>query len=110
MAEPTKKKVVHVESSTPAASNGSNGAAPVAEPGWKPTPEAKGKATTYRIIAAVLWVLAIGGEAFAIFYLLKQTTVNMVFLIIAIVVIGLLAIGGSLLWKQANASVSCRAT
>jgi len=50
----------------------------------------------------VLWLLAIGGEAFAIFWILRQTPVNMIFLIGSLVVIGGLAVGGSLLWKKAN--------
>jgi hypothetical protein len=57
---------------------------------------------TLRIIAAVLWILAIAGEAFAIFRVLRQTSVNMSLLIAAIVVIGVLAIVGDLLWKRAN--------
>jgi hypothetical protein len=96
VAEKRDKKVVRVESTAKA------GTAAAAESDWKPSPQNKSKALTSRIIAAVLWLLALGGEAFAIFYLLKQNPVNMVFLIIAIVVIGLLAIGGSLLWKRAN--------
>ncbi|MFT4029837.1 MAG: hypothetical protein QM675_08170 [Protaetiibacter sp.] len=40
--------------------------------GWKPTPEAKAKATQLRIIAIVLWVIAIIAEAFGIFWLLRQ--------------------------------------
>ncbi len=72
-------------------------------PAWKPAPEAKQQSTTFRIIAAVLWVLAIGGEAFAIFGLLRQNPVNMVLLIAAIVVIGILAVVGDVLWKRANA-------
>lgn len=86
-----KKNVVRVESS------GKQDAST-----WKPTPEAKQKATTYRIIAVVLWLLAIAGEAVTIFWVLKQNPVNMVLLIGAIVVIGVLAVGGSLLWKKAN--------
>ncbi len=94
MAENRKKKVVRVESD----------AAEVEEAAadWKPTPESKGKATTFRVIAAILWVLAIGAEAFAIFFVLRQDPVNMVLLIILLVVIGALAVGGSLLWKRAN--------
>jgi hypothetical protein len=69
---------------------------------WKPTPESKQQATTYRIIALVLWVLAIAGELFAIFYVLKQPTINMWMLIGAIVVVGVLAVIGDLLWKKAN--------
>ena len=94
MAENRKKKVVRVESD----------AAEVEEAAadWKPTPESKGKATGFRVIAAILWVLAIGTEAFAIFYVLKQNPVNLILLIILLVVIGGLAVGGSLLWKRAN--------
>jgi len=92
----TKKQVVHVES---------DAEAPVEPaPDWKPTPEAKSKATRNRLIAAVLWALAIGTEAFAIFYLLKHTSMNlfMLWLIVALVFIAVCAISGSLLWKQAN--------
>ena len=67
-----------------------------------PPPEAKQQATTSRIIALVLWALAIAGEVFAIFWMLKQTPINMVLLIVAIVVIGILAVIGDLLWKRAN--------
>ena len=99
MAEKRKKKVVQAESAP------MTKGAPTVQDGevtWTPTAEAKKKATMFRIIAAVLWVLAIGGEAFAIFWVLKQNPVNMVLLIVMIVVIGLLAVGGSLLWKQSN--------
>jgi hypothetical protein len=47
-------------------------------------------------------LLAIAGEAFAIFGLLKQASVNMTLLIVAIVVIGVLAFIGDALWKRAN--------
>jgi hypothetical protein len=94
VAEKRKKKVVRVESD----------AAEIEEAAadWKPTPESKGKATTFRVIAAILWILAIGTEVFAIFFVLRQDPVNMVLLIILLVVIGALAVGGSLLWKRAN--------
>jgi hypothetical protein len=99
MADEPKKKVVRVDE-TPAekaaATAGTTGAT------WTPTPEAKKQATTFRIIAIVLWLLAIGSEAFTIFYVLKQNPISTVLLIIMLVVIALLAIGGSLLWKQAN--------
>jgi len=94
VAENRKKKVVRVEST---AAEREEAAAD-----WTPTPESKGKATTFRVIAAILWVLAIGTEAFAIFYVLRQDPVNLVLLIILLVVIGGLAVGGSLLWKRAN--------
>jgi hypothetical protein len=72
------------------------------QPAWTPSPEGKSQATTNRIIAAVLWVLAIAGEAFVIFWLLKQPTINMTYLIGAIVVIGVLAFAGDFFWKKAN--------
>lgn len=87
------KKVVRVES-TPASE--------AAESGWKPTPEAKRKAIGFRVIAGVLWLLAIGTEVFTIFWVLRQNPVNLILLIVLLVVIGALAVGGSLLWKQAN--------
>jgi hypothetical protein len=87
------KKVVRVQSAP-----GSN----AGEPTWKPTPEAKSQATTLRIVALVLWVAAIAIEGFAIFWVLKQHSVNMILLVGAIVVIGVLSVIGSLLWKRAN--------
>ncbi len=61
-----------------------------------------GQPATLRIIAAVLWALAIAVEAFAIFRLLRQNPVNMTLLIVALIVTGALAIVGDLLWKRAN--------
>lgn len=100
MAE-SGKKVVRVKPTKTSTSAGTTSTSD-GNVNWKPSPEAKKKATLYRVIAAVLWVLAIAAEAFAIFWVLKQSPVNMVLLIILIVVTGILAIGGSLLWKQAN--------
>ncbi len=94
-----KKKVVRVDS-TPET--------PTKEPTWKPTPEAKSKATRLRIFAIVLWLLAISAEVFASVWVWKrdwkgdEATLNMVVLIAAIVVIAVFAIAGSLLWKRAN--------
>lgn len=88
-----RKKVVRVDTGADAAD---------AEPTWKPTPEAQGGATRLRLIAVLLWVLAIAGEVYGIFGVLRDTPVNMVLLIGLLVVIGLLAAGGSLLWKKAN--------
>lgn len=97
---------------------------------WKPTAEAKAKATRFRWIAAVLWAVAIIGEGVAIFWLLRQREfvgedgqlvrdpdtgllqeqgVTATFpqwafiaLLVALVVIAALSITGSLLWKKAN--------
>jgi len=99
MADAPKKKVVRVEET--AAEKAADAAAPSGGT-WTPTPEAKKKATTFRILAVVLWLLAIGTEAFAIFWVLKQNPINMVLLIGLLVAIAALAIGGSLLWKQSN--------
>lgn len=90
---PTKKEVVRVESKPGQAAK---------EATWKPTAEAKQQATTFRIIALVLWALAIAGELFAIFWVLKQNPVNMILLVGLIIVIGVLAVIGNLLWKRAN--------
>ena len=90
----TQKKIVSAGPADEAPSTGS----------FTPTPEAKKKATSLRIFAILLWVLAIGGEVFTIFWLLKHQELNnfMVWLIVAIVVIGALALVGSLLWKKSN--------
>ena len=55
------KKVVRVESAPETESTSGK------ERAWTPTAESKSKAVRFRIIAAVLWVVAIGTEAFAIF-------------------------------------------
>ena len=94
MARNRKKKVVRVETDAAEAEEAASD--------WEPTPESKSKATGFRVIAWILWVLAIGTEAFAIFFVLRQNPVNLVLLIILLVVIGALAVGGSLLWKRAN--------
>jgi hypothetical protein len=108
------------------------GAGESAEPAanWVPTAEAKQKATTFRWIAAALWVLAIAGEAVGIFWLLRQRVVTgkagelvrntdtglledkgvttsfpqwaFVTLLVLLVVIAALSITGSILWKKAN--------
>lgn len=91
-----KKKVVRVESTESTADAQQSG------PTWKPTAEAKSKSTQFRLIAAALWAVAIGLEAWAIFGVLNADEIKMWLLILLIVVIGLFAVGGSLLWKQAN--------
>lgn len=100
MAEPSGKKIVRAEE-TP--EEVAAAAAPATTGGtWAPTPQAKSQATMFRIIAIVLWVIAIGTEAFEVFWVLKHNPVNMVLLIILLVVIAIFAIGGSLLWKRSN--------
>lgn len=96
MAEQSGKKIVRVEQTK------EEQAAPTGGSTWTPTPAAKSQATTFRLIAVVLWVLAIGAEAAEIFWVLKQNPINMVLLIVGLVVIAIFAIGGSVLWKRAN--------
>ncbi len=115
----TNKKIVKVEDTQPekakAAAAGAAEEAAQAKPGagageaapakaanvWKPTEEAKKKATTLRAFAIVLWVLALGCEGAAIYFLF-QKPVNMVLLIVFIAVDLVLALTGSFLWKKAN--------
>ena len=101
MAEKSKKKVIRVESTAEAREEAASS--------WKPTAESKSKATTRRVFAVLLWLLAIGGEAFAIFWILKRPKENgefptwaWILLLGTLVAIGLLAFFGSMLWKQAN--------
>lgn len=91
---------------------------------WAPTAAANAKATQFRLIAGGLWAVAIGVEAYGIFGILlnksildKSTSVsdgtvtagesfpNWAFwlLIGLLVVIALLTIAGSFLWKKAQA-------
>lgn len=94
------------------------------EQGWKPTAEADSKASRFRLIAAALWLLAIGLEAYGIFGLLlndgileSDTSVGddgtvsagesfpdwaFWVLIGLLVVMALLTIAGSFLWKKAQ--------
>lgn len=99
------KKVVRVDpTDTPEKRGSTRGSAiPEPAPDWKPTPEAKSSATKLRIFAALAWVAAIAIEGYAIFGVLRRAgEVNLVLLCVLIVVIGALAITGSLLWKKAN--------
>lgn len=119
-----KKKVVRVESSTPAKADGSakksadaassdaTGAAEKSSPktpAWTPSKESKSKATRNRIISWALWIVAIALEIFILFWVRRQdwsyqpTQVKLfVLLIVGMVVIGGLALGANLLWRQAN--------
>lgn len=82
-------------------------------PIFTPTPQSKASATRNRIIALGLWTVAIILELVAIFWLLRPPFDELVeaqgfpqwrwwTLIGFVVVIGALAIVGSLLWKKAN--------
>ena len=67
---------------------------------FKASAESKGKAKQLRLFALLAWIIAIAGQIFAIFKLIHNET--LVWLIVAIVVILVLAITGSTLWKKAN--------
>lgn len=70
---------------------------------FEASPESKSTALTLRIVAMVLWVLAIGLEIFTIVWaLLPDKPVNTWLIIGLIVGIGVLTLIGSLLWKKAN--------
>lgn len=106
MAEKPKKKVVRAQP-IPSASSKSSGSSTskkdqLPEITWKATPEAKAEAGKLRLFAWIAWALAIAGEAFAVFWVLRQPEIKMWLLIVMIVVIGGLALGGSLVWKKAN--------
>ena len=101
MAEQHNKKVVRASDtagagSAGAASSGAN------SPAWTPTAEALGQSKRLRVFAWAGWILAIGVEAFLIFWVLRQSDVNMWLLIGGIVVTGVLASLGSVCWKRAN--------
>ena len=66
-----------------------------------PSAENKGKATQLRVIAGILWFLAICAQVGAISLIFK-VPVNMMWIIILIVVDLILVIIGSLLWKKSN--------
>lgn len=68
---------------------------------FKPTAESKGKATRLRVIAGLLWFLAICAQIGAIM-LLFQKPINMMWIIILIVVDLAFAIAGSVFWKKSN--------
>jgi len=83
------------------------------QPVFTPTPEAKAKSRQFRIIALAMWVVAIALEAVAIFWVLRPSVDEMAaahgfpqwrwwLLIGFLVVIAVLAIVGSQLWKKSN--------
>lgn len=91
----TKKKIVRAEGGSTTTTT------PDDRPGFVATPEAKGKASQLRLIAGILWALAIGAQVWAITLLFKQPIV--MWLIITLIVVDLaLVITGSMLWKKAN--------
>ena len=126
MAERTSrsgKKVVQAESAPAPATTAKERAAIKADAdkrvregeGWQAAPEAKSAATVKRVIAFILWGLAIALEGVGIWYLVTQVRGTNVdgepipqpdwllwALIGLLVVIGILTVIGSQLWKAAN--------
>jgi hypothetical protein len=68
---------------------------------WKPTAESKSKATTFRVIAVLGWLVAIACQVWA-YFKLQEVPVNMAWMIGLIVVALIFAIIGNILWKKAN--------
>lgn len=97
-----EKKRVKVEAKAPRKSGVSEATGEL----WEASPEAKSKALKLRIAAFVLWAIAIGLEIFTIIWALAGDktfdTTKMWWVIGLVVVIGIFAITGSLLWKKAN--------
>lgn len=89
----TKKKITRVE--------GGDSPTEKQPKSFVPTAESKGKATQLRVIAGILWFLAIAAQVGAIM-LLFRPPVNMLWLIILIVIDLALVIVGSVLWKKSN--------
>jgi len=88
-----KKKIIKVGKEASSSGTGSQT--------FVPTAENKGKATRLRVIAGILWFLAIVAQIGAISLLFKEP-VNMIWIIILIVIDLALAITGSILWKKSN--------
>lgn len=68
---------------------------------WVATPESKGKAKQYRIIAIIAWLISIGIEVFVILKL-REVPVNMTYIIGGLVAMLILVVIGSILWKKSN--------
>ncbi|TMM53244.1 hypothetical protein FEE95_19445 [Maribacter algarum] len=91
----SSKKITKIVDDTMSTESGSNDAT------WSPTAESKSKATTFRIIAVLGWLLAIGCQVFA-YFKLQEVPVNMTWMIGLIVVALIFAIIGNILWKKSN--------
>ncbi|HTO15551.1 MAG TPA: hypothetical protein VLZ83_07260 [Edaphocola sp.] len=62
--------------------------------------EAKAKAGQLRMFAVLAWIIAIAGEIFAILKLINND--KLTWLIVTIVIILVLSVAGSMMWKKAN--------
>lgn len=91
----SSKKITKIVDDNATAQSANSGEA------WKPTAESKSKATTFRIIAVLGWLVAIGCQVFA-YFKLQEVPVNMAWMIGLIVVALIFAIIGNILWKKSN--------
>ncbi len=92
----TKKKVVKVGGGESSAKTKADKTQPFVVTG-----ESKAKAKTFRLLAIVAWIVAIGFQAGAVF-MLQKAPINTTWLIVLIVADLIFAVIGSLLWKKAN--------
>lgn len=94
MSDNTTKKITRVD--------GGNSTTPSNETRvFVPTSESKSKANNLRVIAVILWIIAIGLEVGAIL-VLRKPPVNMTWLIALIVGDLIFAVIGNILWKKSN--------
>ncbi|MDL2243487.1 hypothetical protein LJB84_01430 [Bacteroidales bacterium OttesenSCG-928-J19] len=90
----TKKKITRIEKEGGVST-------PREQRAFVPTAESKGKATNLRVIAGVLWFLAIAAQIGAIVLVLRPP-INMLWIILLIVADLILASVGGILWKKSN--------
>jgi len=69
---------------------------------WRPTDEAKGKATQSRLFAGLFWLLAIVAQIFAVRMVLSDPNENLYWIIGLVVLDLILVLIGSSLWKKAG--------
>lgn len=91
----SSKKITKIVDDNVSAETTNNGA------DWTPTAESKSKATTFRIIAILGWLVAIGCQVFA-YFKLQEVPINMYWMIGLIIVALIFAIIGNVLWKKSN--------
>jgi len=94
MEKKTSKKITKVNADTESSDASSSRV-------FTPSAENAGKAKQNRVIAFILWLIAIGGEIFAIIKL-KEVPVNMGLIIGIIVGMLVLVVIANVLWKKAN--------
>jgi hypothetical protein len=91
----TSKKITKIVDDSVSSQSAGSG-----EP-WKPTEESKSKATMFRVIAIIGWLVAIACQVWA-YFKLQEVPVDMYWMIGLIVVALIFAIVGNILWKKSN--------